>query len=193
MDPSCGERLLTGFSPGCYHLRFSRSTSECHKRTYQPNNRHRAKTHGFRQRMKTRKWPAGLEGQTRQRPQACRGRALLIVLVLTNTFPKDLRLRNPGNFHSVYERGAKKASRSFVVFTLVNGLAHSRFGTTTPRKLGAAHDRNRIKRRVREIIRTSRSQLPEGLDIVVNPRRSVGQRSIEELRSEFLTLLGTSI
>jgi len=93
----------------------------------------------------------------------------------------------------VYERGAKKISRSFVVFMLVNGFAHSRFGTTTPRKLGAAHDRNRIKRRIREIIRTSRSQLPAGFDIVVNPRRSVGERAVEELRSELLSLLGTSI
>jgi ribonuclease P protein component len=114
-------------------------------------------------------------------------------LIPANAFPKDLRLRKSGEFHSVYERGAKKTSRSFVVFTLVNGLAHSRFGLTTPRKLGAAHDRNRIKRRVREIIRTSRAQLPTGFDVVVNPRRSVIDRAVEELRSELLTLLGTSI
>jgi len=84
-------------------------------------------------------------------------------------------------------------SRSFVVFTVQNGLEHSRFGLTTPRKLGPAHDRNRIKRRLREVIRTSRSLLPAGVDVVLNPRRSARDRELGELRTELLSLFGCSL
>jgi ribonuclease P protein component len=102
-------------------------------------------------------------------------------------------LRKSIEFQSVYKRGAKKISRSFVVFTVNNGLEHSRYGMTTPRKLGPAHERNRIKRRIREVIRTSQQLLPAGLDVVLNPRRSACERNLEELRTELLLLLGPSI
>ena len=137
--------------------------------------------------------PAGAESQTRQGSQACCGRALLaslIALIRKNSFPKIFKLRNASEFQAVYKRGAKKISRSFVVFMLSNGLDHSRFGCTTPRKLGTANERNRIKRRVREIVRTSRDRIPFGFDVVVNPRRSVYEREYGELRSELLILLG---
>jgi ribonuclease P protein component len=101
-------------------------------------------------------------------------------------------LRNAEEFQKVYQRGAKKISRSFVVFVLPNGGTASRFGLTTPRKLGKAHERNRIKRRVREILRTSRDAIPEGLDVVVNPRRSVHDRVFDELRLELVSLLGAA-
>jgi ribonuclease P protein component len=107
-----------------------------------------------------------------------------------NAFPRDFRLRKSAEFQNVYAKGAKKVSRSFVVFVLPNGLDHSRFGLTTPRKLGKAHDRNRVKRRVREILRTSRTLIPIGFDFVVNPRRSVTDREFEELRAELVPLLG---
>ena len=106
-------------------------------------------------------------------------------------FPKHFRLKNAAEFKRVYEGGAKRVSRSFAVFVVRNGLEYSRFGMTTPRKLGKAHDRNRIKRRIREILRTSRAEIPNGFDYVVNPRRSAVERDFEELRNELVALLGT--
>ena len=113
-------------------------------------------------------------------------------MVRQNKFSKILRLRKAVEFKSVYERGAKRTSRSFVVFIVANGLPHSRFGLTTPRRLGAAHDRNRIRRRVREILRTSKSELPPGLDVVLNPRRSAGERGFADLKMELISLLEAS-
>jgi len=71
-----------------------------------------------------------------------------------------------------------------------NDRGYSRFGLTTSRKLGPAHERNRIRRRVREILRSSRLKIPSGFDIVVNPRRSVYDREFSELQSELISLLG---
>ena len=113
-----------------------------------------------------------------------------MVVAGSNAFPKDFRLRNAAEFRRVYEGGAKRVSRSFVLFALGNGLEYSRFGLTTPRKLGKAHDRNRVKRRVREILRTSRKVIPSGFDFVLNPRRSADERGFEELRNELVALLG---
>jgi ribonuclease P protein component len=108
----------------------------------------------------------------------------------SNAFPKDFRLRAGAEFKGVYAKGEKRISRSFVVFALPNGLEYSRFGLTAPRKLGKAHDRNRVKRRVREILRTSRREIPKGFDFVVNPRGSAMHRDFEELRRELAALLG---
>ena len=102
-------------------------------------------------------------------------------------------MRNATEFQTVYQRGTKKISQSFVVFVMPNGADRTRFGLTTPRRLGKAHERNRIKRRVREILRTSGDTVPPGLDVVINPRRSVHDRAFEELRSELLSLLGMAL
>jgi len=99
-------------------------------------------------------------------------------------------LRKSAEFQKVYSKGTKRISRSFVVFALPNGFGYSRFGLTTPRKLGKAHERNRVKRRVREILRTSRPLIPAGFDFVVNPRRSAGDLEFQELRAELVNLLG---
>jgi ribonuclease P protein component len=100
------------------------------------------------------------------------------------------RLKNSAEFQSVYKKGARKDSRSFAIFLLANGLDHSRVGLTTPRKIGMAVERNRIRRRVREILRGAWPLIPLGFDIVVNPRRSSSGRDFAELKSELLSLLG---
>ena len=76
---------------------------------------------------------------------------------------------------------------------LANGLDHSRVGLTTPRKIGVAVVRNRIRRRVREILRAAWTSVPRGVDIVVNPRQSACTREFGELRTELLSLLGAAL
>ena len=75
---------------------------------------------------------------------------------------------------------------------LANGLARSRVGLTTPRRIGSAVERNRVRRQLREILRLAWDAVPQGIDIVVNPRRSACYRDYQELRKELLMLLDTA-
>jgi len=49
--------------------------------------------------------------------------------------------------------------------------------------------RNRIRRRVREILRRNRAYIPEGWDIVIHPRRSVAEAPFAPLEAELMRLL----
>jgi len=113
-------------------------------------------------------------------------------LVHIKTSSKLVTLKKAGEYQAVYTRGIKKTSQSFVVFILPNGLERSRFGLTIPRKLGVATVRNKIRRRMREMLRQKLDRMPSGFDVVVNPRRSAYDRQFSELRSELLNLLGVS-
>jgi ribonuclease P protein component len=104
-------------------------------------------------------------------------------------FPRTARLRTPSEFRAVYSLGRKRRSSSFVVFVLPTARAVIRFGLTTPRKLGKANERNRVRRRLREMLRRDRALLATGYDVVINPRRAVLVRDFEELRSELRSLL----
>ena len=50
-------------------------------------------------------------------------------------------------------------------------MPHCRLGLSVSRKVGGAVLRNRWKRLIREAFRTGQPRLPEGLDLVVIPRK----------------------
>jgi ribonuclease P protein component len=77
-------------------------------------------------------------------------------------------------------------SRYFAAFCLrlSEPAAPSRFGFTVPRALGNAVTRNRLRRRMREAVRSQMSLLPENWAIVFNPRRAVLEGSFDELTRE---------
>ena len=103
------------------------------------------------------------------------------------------RLIRRAEFDAVYRNGRRRSSRQFTVFFASNGRGESRFGMSVGRALGGAVVRNRIRRRVREILRLDRREIPPGWDIIVHPRASVATAEFAPLRQELIALLRNSL
>ncbi len=87
----------------------------------------------------------------------------------------------------VYSRGSSWASKLLVVKALPNGLNLSRYGFSVSRRLGKAVVRNRVKRRLREIMR--QTPLKAGWDVVLIARSPAAGVSYASLRESIKGLL----
>ncbi|MBI3406317.1 MAG: ribonuclease P protein component [Acidobacteria bacterium] len=92
-------------------------------------------------------------------------------------------------YDRVYRDGRRRTSRNFTVFFHSTGAAESRLGISVKRALGNAVKRNRMRRRIREIFRTHRQEIPAGWDIVIHPRSTVAQAEFTALSTELVSLL----
>ena len=90
-------------------------------------------------------------------------------------------------FASVYSRGGSWVSSLLVMRTLVNGLTLSRYGFSVSKRVGKAVTRNKVKRRLREILRTM--PLKSGWDIVFIARPAAAGADYTALRRAVAGLL----
>jgi ribonuclease P protein component len=87
------------------------------------------------------------------------------------SFPKRLRLLNTRQFQRVFERRVSVSDELTILYGCENELEETRIGLSVSRKVGKANIRNRWKRLLREAFRTTRSDWPSGLDVVLIPQR----------------------
>lgn len=97
-------------------------------------------------------------------------------------FPREVRLRKRPDFLRVQRRGRRTKTRDLVV-CWSRRPEGARFGLTVSRKVGNAVVRNRVKRWLREAIRTRRLDLPD-VDVVVIARTSASSAGLEALQSQ---------
>lgn len=129
-------------------------------------------------------------------------------------FPRTIRLVKRAEYEAVYGAGQRRSSPQFTIFyrvqpAILNEVSGrqsrrddapaatvaeparpaSRFGISVKKALGGSVVRNRIRRRIREILRRNKSEIPPGWDIVIHPRRSLASDPFAPLEAELLRLL----
>ena len=84
-------------------------------------------------------------------------------------------------------KGRRVPVGSFVLQVRERGdTAAARFGFTVSKKVGTATERNRVRRRLREIVRRHAALLPEaGHDYVLIGRRAALQMPFDAMTAEF--------
>jgi ribonuclease P protein component len=116
-----------------------------------------------------------------------------------------IRLRKHADFQRAYAAARKRQSPSMSwflaprtdvrdpsegapLFSPQAGFG-SRVGLTVGKVLGKAHERNRIKRRLREALRRHIDLLPQESDLILHPRRTVLTIEFTKLEAEIVRIL----
>ena len=120
---------------------------------------------------------------------------------LTQNFPPSSRLKRRSDFIRLNKYGRRfvsgllifQYSRDPTQETLRNSAKRARLGLTVVRKQGSSVERNRFRRRVREVFRRTRISLMTNLDINIRPKNSlpIDFHDIEEAFSQFQTFVSS--
>ena len=90
-------------------------------------------------------------------------------------------------FQRLY-RSNGQANGYFVFYARKNRLDTNRVGITVSKKLGKAHIRNRVRRRIREVYRLNEELFQPGWDIVVVARSKSVDADFGRLTKAYLQL-----
>ena len=90
-------------------------------------------------------------------------------------------------FQRLY-RSRGQADGLLVLYARRNRTGVNRVGVTVGKKLGKAHIRNRVRRRVREVYRLNEDKFQPGWDIVIVARGKAIDAEFSALTGNFLAL-----
>jgi ribonuclease P protein component len=107
------------------------------------------------------------------------------------------RLQRHADYQRAYAASRKRQSSSMSWFLARQTPAYAgaplpagpRVGLTVGKVLGKAHERNRIKRRMREALRRHVELLPQGFDLILHPRRFAMTMEFGKLEAEIVRIL----
>lgn len=103
--------------------------------------------------------------------------------------PRDRTLKLRADFQAVREHGQSVSGRYFVLASLAKpGQARFRYGLITTKKVGAAHERNLIRRRLRAILILEGERISPEWDLVFIARWRAKEATMAQLHRDFFKL-----
>ena len=97
-------------------------------------------------------------------------------------------LKKNHEFRRLYNKGKSAASQCAVVYCRRNWKPENRLGITVSTKLGGAVERNRVRRRLKEVYRLNEDKLCAGYDIVLVARMRSRYAGFSELEASVMSL-----
>lgn len=105
--------------------------------------------------------------------------------------PRNQRLTTRRDFAAVYGRRRSVSGALLTLYTLSregDGTGTRRFGFVVSKKVGKAHDRNAVKRRLRDICRLRQSAWRTGIDAILVARPAAAGAPRAALETETMQL-----
>ncbi len=105
---------------------------------------------------------------------------------MDESFPPERRIRKGSEFAAVLGKGRKRRCPYFTLHILPDpSRDRARLGIIASRRVGAAVQRNRAKRLLREAFRRSGSRIPAGMDLVAVARNPIAKARLEDVERAF--------
>lgn len=110
-----------------------------------------------------------------------------------NRLPRTRRITSSNEIRSLFQRGKRSRTAHLDVFDSASPVAHPRVGLVVPKHRRTAVERNKLKRRLREVLRLE--VLPRlrdrnlAVDFLVRARREAYNATYAQLQQELIDLL----
>lgn len=96
------------------------------------------------------------------------------------------RLKKKKEFAYIYRHGTTFASKYFVVCVLPTKLDEPKIGFVVSKKVGKAHTRNLVKRRLRAIIRELLPQMDQKYNYIITAKVDTVELEYQALKQQIL-------
>lgn len=97
-------------------------------------------------------------------------------------------IQKSNEFTEIIHKYPYKKNNYFIIYYRKN-KEHNRFGISVPTKTGKANIRNKIKRRVKNILDKNKNSVHSSYDYVIIIRKRLLELSFSEIEKELITLI----
>ncbi|MBU7456094.1 ribonuclease P protein component [Leuconostoc fallax] len=103
---------------------------------------------------------------------------------------KTFRIKKPEEFQMVFNKHHSVANKYFIVYQLHKpGQKHFRLGLSVSKKIGKAHDRVWVKRRIRQSLLELKPLIPNELDLLVIARPAIAHQDQHFVKQQIVHVL----
>lgn len=105
---------------------------------------------------------------------------------------KKYKIRKNTEFVKAYKKSRRYFNRDLSILISKGDAENKRFGFTLTRKFGKANKRNKVRRKLTEIVRLNLDKFEDGYDYIIRPKNHCIDLSYDQLEKTLFHCLAFS-